>query len=64
MAPALISQGLHAECSLLHFSCVELYLNENNSSAVFLFVVSVALVRALMSFGSFERGVLLSFGRR
>lgn len=64
MAPALISQGLHAECSLLHFSCAELYLNENNSSAVFLFVVSVALVRALMSFTSFEKGVLLSFGRR
>lgn len=59
MAPALISQGLHAECSLLHFSCAELYLNENNSSAVFLFVVSVALVCALMSFGSFERGCSL-----
>lgn len=38
-APALISQGKCSECFLLHPSCVELYLKENSSSAMFLFVV-------------------------
>lgn len=60
-APALISQGKCSECSLLHLSCLEPYLKENNSNAVFLFVVIGVLVRALMRFGCFERGVLLFF---
>lgn len=63
MAPALINQGKYSECSVLHFSSVKLYMEENNSSVVFLFVAIVALVRALICFGSFERGVLLFFMR-